>query len=180
MQNLVPCAMTKVVCTGAALDAGASLQLYNLAQGKPVTAGQVNDGWAAANLTDGVLSHLGGNTGWSSKGLGKNTTFAEHTAVIDLGAETQMNAFRLYGRTDSIEGVVNYPVSYTIYTSSDNSSWTPVYTVTGGEVPARYTPAVIQLENAVTARYVKLGVTAVNRGDESGNVYVQLSEMSVY
>jgi len=152
----------------------------NLAQGKPVTAGQVNDSWAAAHLTDGVLSHLGGNTGWSSKGLGKNTTFTEHAAVIDLGAETQMNAFRLYGRTDSIEGVVNYPVSYTIYTSSDNSSWTPVYTVTGGEVPARYTPAVIQLENAVTARYVKLGVTAVNRGDESGNVYVQLSEMSVY
>ena len=38
MQNLVPCAMTKVVCTGAALDAGASLALYNLAQGKRALA----------------------------------------------------------------------------------------------------------------------------------------------
>lgn len=38
MQNLVPCAMTKVVCTGSALDAGASLQLYNLAQGKRALA----------------------------------------------------------------------------------------------------------------------------------------------
>ena len=152
----------------------------NLAQGKPVTASQVNGSWAAANLTDGVLSHLGGNTGWSSTSLGKNTTFAEHTAVIDLGAETQMNAFRLYGRTDCPEGVVNYPVSYTIYTSSDNRNWTPVYTVTGGEVPPCHVPAVIRLEQDVTARYVKLGVTAVNRGDESDNVYVQLSELGVY
>ena len=38
MQNLVPCAMTKVVSTGAALDAGAALELYNLAQGKKALA----------------------------------------------------------------------------------------------------------------------------------------------
>ena len=34
MQTLVPCAMAKVVCGGAALDAGATMQLYQLAQGK--------------------------------------------------------------------------------------------------------------------------------------------------
>jgi len=38
MQNLVPCAMTKVVSSGAALDAGAALELYNLAQGKKALA----------------------------------------------------------------------------------------------------------------------------------------------
>ena len=38
MQNLVPCAMTKVVSTGAALDAGAALELYNLSQGKRALA----------------------------------------------------------------------------------------------------------------------------------------------
>lgn len=38
MQNLVPCAMTKVVSTGSALDAGAALELYNLSQGKRALA----------------------------------------------------------------------------------------------------------------------------------------------
>ena len=38
MQNLVPCAMAKVVSTGTALDAGAALELYNLAQGKRALA----------------------------------------------------------------------------------------------------------------------------------------------
>lgn len=38
MQTLVPCAMTKVVCGGAALEAGASMKLYELAQGKRALA----------------------------------------------------------------------------------------------------------------------------------------------
>ncbi|MBE5798968.1 MAG: NAD(P)H-hydrate dehydratase [Clostridiales bacterium] len=38
MQNLVPCAMAKVVCTGSALDAGAAMELYRLAQGKRALA----------------------------------------------------------------------------------------------------------------------------------------------
>jgi len=154
--------------------------LTSLAEGKTVTADAVNADWAARHLTDGVVSHLGGNTGWSSKYIGKGTSFSERTAVIDFGEETVMNAFRLYGRTDSTGNASNFPTAYTIYTSSDNAQWTPVYTVTDGAVPALYVPAVIELEEAVTARYVKLGVTAVNRGDENGNVYVQLAEFGVY
>ena len=52
MQTLVPCAMAKVVCGGAALDAGASMALYNLAQGKQALAigpglGQEEGTWRA-------------------------------------------------------------------------------------------------------------------------------------
>lgn len=54
MQSLVPCAMTKVVSTGAALDAGAALELYNLAQGKKALAigpgmGQSDGAWRAVS-----------------------------------------------------------------------------------------------------------------------------------
>ena len=52
MQTLAPCAMAKVVCGGAALDAGASMKLYELAQGKGALAigpglGQEDGTWRA-------------------------------------------------------------------------------------------------------------------------------------
>lgn len=52
MQTLVPCAMAKVVCGGASLEAGASLKLYDLAQGKKALAigpglGQDEGTWRA-------------------------------------------------------------------------------------------------------------------------------------
>lgn len=58
MQTLAPCAMAKVVCGGAALDAGASMKLYELAQGKQALAigpglGQEDGTWRAiAQLAD--------------------------------------------------------------------------------------------------------------------------------
>lgn len=52
MQTLAPCAMAKVVCGGAALEAGASMKLYELAQGKQALAigpglGQEEGTWRA-------------------------------------------------------------------------------------------------------------------------------------
>lgn len=52
MQTLVPCAMAKVVCGGAALDAGAAMALYQLAQDKRALAigpglGQEEGTWRA-------------------------------------------------------------------------------------------------------------------------------------
>jgi len=54
MQNLVPCAMTKVVSAGAALDAGSAMELYNLAQDKRALAigpglGQSDSTWRAVS-----------------------------------------------------------------------------------------------------------------------------------
>lgn len=61
MQNLVPCAMAKVVSSGAVLDAGAALELYNLAQGKRALAigpglGQSDGTWRA--ISQLVLSDI--------------------------------------------------------------------------------------------------------------------------
>lgn len=61
MQTLVPCAMAQVVCGGPALDAGASLPLYNLAQDKRALAigpglGRSEGAWRAiAQLVAGDI-----------------------------------------------------------------------------------------------------------------------------
>ena len=154
--------------------------LRSLAVGKTVIAEQVNDDWAAAHLTDGQNNHLGGVNGWSSFGKGSSPTFStEVPAIIDLGVQTEFNQIHLYPRTFAPANV-NFPTAYTIYISDDNNTWTPIYATKNGEVTNGYAPAVIHLESAVNARYVKLGVTAVNKGDETGGCLVQLSELGVY
>ena len=152
----------------------------SLAVGKTVIAEQVNDDWAATHLTDGQYNHLGGVNGWSSFGKGTSTTFSsEVPVIIDLGVKTEFNRIHLYPRTYPPANV-NFPTAYTLYTSDDNATWTPVYSTTDGEETNGYAPAVIDLTDTVYARYVKLGVTGVNKADETGGCLVQLSELGVY
>jgi len=157
----------------------------NLALGKPVEAESVGGDWVASNLTDGKLSYLGGTNGWSSHPKGTNTTFAETFATIDLGGEKEFNRFHLYPRNgpsqiESFTEVMNCPTAYTFYISNDKTNWTPVYSTMEGSVTNGFAPIVVKLNEAVSARYVKFGCTAVNRGDEWDNVYVQLSELGIY
>ena len=152
----------------------------NLALGKAVTASQAHETLTGANLTNGTLCYLTDGW-WSSSGLGSGTTFAEHSVVIDLGAETAFNRLHLYPRRDNADKPVEcFPTAYTVYTSNNNADWTPVYSVTDGAVPESLAPSVITLDSAVTARYVKLGVTGINRGDSFNNAYVQLYELGIY
>jgi len=152
----------------------------NLALGKTVTATQAIDAMAPANLTNGGRSHLERGC-WSSAYLGKGTTFGEHGPVIDLGEVTTFNRFHLYPRKDGPTRPVEcFPVTYTFYVSDDNAAWTPVYSVQKGEVPANYKPVVVELEEDVSARYVKLGVTEINCADSANNAYVQLYELGIY
>ena len=157
----------------------------NIAIGSKVTANQVNVDWAAANLTDGILSYHGGTNGWSSLSQGNNvTTFKEVTAVIDLGEMKEFNRFHLYPRNLPTEtedvGVMNCPTAYTFYISDDNVNWTPVYSTASGPVTNGFAPIVVELDEAVSARYVKFGCTGINHPDEHETAYVQLSELGVY
>ena len=102
MQTLVPCAMAKVVCGGAALEAGASMKLYELAQGKQALAigpglGQEEGTWRAiAQLVSGdmpkvidadalnLLARYGGK-------VGANTVLTPHPGEMArlTGAQVQ-------------------------------------------------------------------------------------------
>jgi len=159
-------------------DAG----FVSIAEGKTVTANSANSDWAAANLTDGIKSHLGGTKGWSSHSVGSNiSSFKEVPAVIDLGKNYSFGRFHLYPRNDILtSGVISCPTSFTIYVSDDNINWEPVYSVTDAPVTNGYTPIVVTLPEEVEGRYVKLGVTAISQPDQYGTGYVQLSEFGVY
>ena len=160
----------------------AEAMYQSIAEGKEVTAKSANADWAAAHLTDGIKSYLGGTKGWSSGSVGANiNSFNEVPAIIDLGKKYSFDRFHLYPRNDILtSGVLGMPTSFTIYVSDDNAIWTPVYTATNIEVTNGFEPVVIQLETPVSGRYVKLGVTAVSAADQYGTGYVQLSEMGVY
>ncbi|MBE6762121.1 MAG: hypothetical protein E7551_07510 [Ruminococcaceae bacterium] len=160
----------------------ADAEYMSIAEGKTVTANSANSDWAAAHLTDGIKSYLGGTKGWSSHSVGSNiSSFKEVTAVIDLGKNYSFNRFHIYPRNDILSsGVLGCPTSFTIYVSDDNVNWQPVYSVTDAQVTNGYTPMVVELDKAVNGKYVKLGVTAISKADQYGTGYVQLSEFGVY
>lgn len=160
----------------------ADANYLSIAEGKTVTANSANSDWAAAHLTDGIKSHLGGTKGWSSHSVGSNINgFNEVPAVIDLGKNYSFNRFHIYPRNDILtSGVLGCPTSFTIYVSDDNSSWKPVYSASDVPVTNGYTPIVIELNESVKGQYVKLGVTAISKADQYGTGYVQLSEFGVY
>jgi len=67
-----------------------------------------------------------------------------------------------------------------VLVSDDGTSWTPIYTTEEGDAENVYAPMVIQLDAPVTAKLLRLSVTGINRLDDNGNSYVQLSELGVY
>jgi len=154
----------------------------NLAVGAAVTAGQVNDTWKTANLTDGKYTHLDGTNGWSSANAGKTAQLTTPVEVtIDLGKVTAFDRFHIYPRTD---GFLNgqtmcFPVSYTISVSEDGSDWEQVYAVENGEV-GYWRPVVIELGKTVEGKLIRMHVTAINTIDNVGNAYVQIAEFGVY
>lgn len=158
--------------------------MTSIAIGAKVSGEQLNQSWPVTRLTDGVLNHWGGNSGWSSGKKNPNGGFSSPaTAVIDLGCIKEFNRFHLYPRTDALisGGIINFPDSYTIAVSYDGVNYTTVYSVSPSTpVPPAYRPAVVELDKMVSARYIKLTVNKVNRGDEYNNRYVQLSEFGVY
>lgn len=154
----------------------------NLAEGASVDTKQHNTGWSSTYLTDGILNTLGGSRGWSSSSRGADKlSFAEFFAVIDLGEKMAFNRFQMYPRDYQVTELEGFPVAYTIYISDNKTDWTPVYTTNNGELPRNlYSPVTIQMNKDVEGRYVRLGVTKVNKLDVANRAFVQLNEFGVY
>jgi len=157
--------------------------LDSLAEGKPVTAESVNDSWKPEFLTDGIRNYEGGTNGWSSKRQDQNMTFAAVTATVELGEGTEFDRLHLYPRnfpTVNLDEPISFPKIFEVLVSDDGTSWTPIYTTEEGDAENVYAPMVIQLDAPVTAKLLRLSVTGINRLDDNGNSYVQLSELGVY
>ncbi|MER6154346.1 discoidin domain-containing protein [Streptomyces sp. NPDC001868] len=161
-------------------------RLDDLALGRPVTSNNSleNGNWGRNRLTDGRLTSVSGARGYTSNEFASADVAANPVWVeIDLGADTDLDAVRLFPRTDiggAGGGTAGFPVDFTIQTRLDGAtSNTTVRTVTGQADPG----ARVQTYGfrTTTARYVRLQVTRLGTpaADEAAKYRLQLAELTV-
>jgi hypothetical protein len=161
-------------------------RLDNLALGRPVTSNSSleNSDWGKNRLTDGKLTSVTGAKGYTSIDFPTADVSANPVWVeIDLGADTDLDAVRLFPRTDTPAlggGTAGFPVDFTIQTRADGSStYTTVRTVTSERNPG----GLVQTYGfkTTTARYVRLQATKLGTPavDETTKYRLQLAELTV-
>jgi hypothetical protein len=121
----------------------------DLALGKTVTASSTNGTNAAANVTTATTYQNYTDYRWESDASDPQTI------TVDLGAPMEVNRVILKWYTD-------YAKSFQIQVSTDNTSWTSVYTTTTG---ASYSVTDVTFTET-TARYVQMNGT--QRGNTNG------------
>ncbi|MFE9448075.1 discoidin domain-containing protein [Streptomyces sp. NPDC006739] len=161
-------------------------RLDNLALGRSVSSNNSleNADWGKSRLTDGKLASVTGAKGYTSNDfpsadVGANPVWVE----IDLGADTDVDAVRLFPRTDTPAaggGTAGFPVDFSLQVRRDGSSgYTTVRTVTAEPDPA----GLVQTYGfrTTTARYVRLQATRLGApaSDESAKYRLQLAELTV-
>jgi hypothetical protein len=161
-------------------------RLDDLALGRPVTSNNSleNGDWGRNRLTDGRLTSGTGAKGYTSNEFASADVSANPVWVeIDLGSDTDLDAVRLFPRTDTTAaggGTTGFPVDFTIQTRADGSStYTTVRTVAGQPNP----DGRVQTYgfSTITARYVRLRATRLGApaADESATYRLQLAELTV-
>ncbi|MDL5206480.1 discoidin domain-containing protein [Streptomyces sp. ALI-76-A] len=161
-------------------------RLDNLALSRPVTSNNSleNSHWGRNRLTDGTLTSVSGAKGYTSNEFTSADVSANPVWVeIDLGADTDLDAVRLFPRTDTPAaggGAAGFPVDFTIQTRPDGSStYATVRTVTGQPNPG----GLVQTYGfrTTTARYVRVHTTRLGTpaSDETSKYRLQLAELTV-
>jgi hypothetical protein len=161
-------------------------RLDDLALGRPVTSNSSleNSDWGKNRLTDGKLTSVSGAKGYTSIDFPSADVSANPVWVeIDLGADTDLDAVRLFPRTDTPAvggGTAGFPVDFTIQTRPDGSgTYTTVRTVTAEPNPG----GLVQTYGfrTTTARYVRLQATKLGTPpvDETTKYRLQLAELTV-
>ncbi|MFE1922286.1 discoidin domain-containing protein [Streptomyces asoensis] len=161
-------------------------RLDDLALGRPVSSNNSleNGDWGRNRLTDGRLTGVGGAKGYTSNEFSSPDVGANPVRVeIDLGTDTDLDAVRLFPRTDTPAtggGTAGFPVDFTIQTRPDGSSaYTTARTVTAEPDPG----GLVQTYGfrTTTARYVRLQATRLGApaADEATKYRLQLAELTV-
>ncbi|MFF5184454.1 discoidin domain-containing protein [Streptomyces sp. NPDC000345] len=161
-------------------------RLDNLALGRPVTSNNSleNGNWGRSRLTDGRLTSVSGAKGYTSAEFASADVGAHPVWVeVDLGADTDLDAVRLFPRTDTPAaggGTAGFPVDFTLQTRADGSgTYTTVRTVTGQPNPDGL-PQTYGFRTT-TARHVRLQATRLGTpaSDEPAQYRLQLAELTV-
>ncbi|MGW0425409.1 discoidin domain-containing protein [Streptomyces sp. NPDC003015] len=140
--------------------------------------------WGKSRLTDGTLTSVNGAKGYTSNNFASADVSANPVWVeIDLGADTDLDAVRLFPRTDTLAtggGTAGFPVDFALQTRADGSTnYTTVRTVTAEPNPNGL-PQTYGFKTT-TARYVRLQATKLGAPatDESTKYRLQLAELTV-
>ncbi|NRF90350.1 discoidin domain-containing protein [Paenibacillus frigoriresistens] len=99
--------------------------------------------------------------------------------TLDMGSSKTVNRVDLYPRNDSGNVGQNFPIDFTIKTSTDNVNWTTASTLTGYPQPSN----VVQNFSfpAVNARYVKVEGTNLRPNPSDANRYrMAFAEVELY
>jgi hypothetical protein len=161
-------------------------RLDNLALSRPVSSNNSleNSNWGRNRLTDGTLTSVTGAKGYTSNDFGSADVGANPVWVeIDLGSDTDLDAVRLFPRTDTPAaggGTAGFPVDFTVQTRPDGAgTYTTVRTVTGQPNPE----GLVQTYGfrTTTARYVRLQATKLGTpaSDETTKYRLQLAELAI-
>lgn len=161
-------------------------RLDTLALGRAVSSNNSleNSNWGRNRLTDGVLTSVTGAKGYTSNDFSSADVSANPVWVeIDLGADTDLDAVRLFPRTDTLAaggGTAGFPVDFTLQARADGAtSYATVRTVTSQPNPG----GVVQTYGfkTTTARYVRLQATRLGTpaSDEPTKYRLQLAELTV-
>jgi hypothetical protein len=150
----------------------------NLAAGRPVSTSTSSEftaeGWLRSNLTDGShQSRLWNSMGWTSASVGAGSP---QYARVDLGGPSLISKVDLYARSDGGNTGNGFPIDFTVETSLDGTTWTPVATV--NDLPQPGPGVQTYTFPATSARYVQLRGTEL-RPDGEGGYRMQLSELEV-
>ena len=153
--------------------------IQNIATGAVVTAtsSYEADGWGTVKANDGQLNSVIGSYGWTSN---SNLT-VNHTESITLnmGLSKTVAKVDLYPRNDAGNIGENFPIDFTIKTSSDGITYTTVVTRTGYAQPSN----AVQTFSfpAVSAQYVRVEGTNLRPNPNDANRYrMAFAEVEIY
>jgi hypothetical protein len=124
---------------------------------------------ASVTVTGGILSGYGGPTTRGNQSWWQTTAVGQQMTVDLGGPVLQINGISF---STFYAGSAWYiPAGYTIAYSTDNVTYTPLVSVTGNARPDVYNSF-----NIITARYIRLTVTAF----QSGNSIANISGLRIY
>lgn len=151
----------------------------NQATGAIVSASSTleNSNFSTSRVNDGQRNSVTGSMGWTSN----NSLTANHTESVslDMGSARSVSKVDLYPRNDSGNIGQNFPIDFTIQTSTDNVSWTTVVTRSGYAQPGNAVQSFTF--TAATARYVKVEGTNLRPNPSDANRYrMAFAEVEVY
>jgi hypothetical protein len=146
---------------------------YALSKDVKVSSSIETSGWFKTKVNDGQQ----GSVASTSMGWGSVSTTSDHLewCTVNMGAVKSISKVDLYPRNDSPYVGEGFPVNLNIYVSTDNWTWTLVYSATGIPKPTGVRSCTFTATNAQYVSVQGPSLRALN-----GQYSMALAEIEIY